>query len=223
MTLMVRASGCGFDRPERTVSRNVNRQDLDSCARARGRGGVPKDVATLLTSDMLCVLEDHLTAKIIFVPASLGSCQAPLISFTNQQVANITRVFEASCITSKSPPGFSRTRIGRDALRRAPGRSHTNTINCSSRSPLLRHCRLFFFSPLRFQVLVLRDGRLAGIVTPKDLLMRVVAKGSNPDTTTVSSVMTPNPDAVPPSMTVIEALREVGVYAGGADMDAGKF
>lgn len=59
------------------------------------------------------------------------------------------------------------------------------------------------------QVLVLRNGRLAGIVTPKDLLMRVVAKGLDPDATPVSAVMTPNPDAVPPAMTVIEALREV--------------
>lgn len=59
------------------------------------------------------------------------------------------------------------------------------------------------------QVLVLRGERLAGIVTPKDLLMRVVAKGLDPDETPVSSVMTPNPDAVPPTMTAIEALKEV--------------
>lgn len=59
-------------------------------------------------------------------------------------------------------------------------------------------------------MLVLRDGLLAGIVTPKDLLMRVVAKGLDPEATTVSDIMTPNPDAVPPEMTVIEALREVG-------------
>lgn len=60
------------------------------------------------------------------------------------------------------------------------------------------------------QVLALDDGHLAGIVTPKDLLNRVVAKGLNPDTTRVSSIMTPNPDTVPPDMTVIDALREVG-------------
>lgn len=56
---------------------------------------------------------------------------------------------------------------------------------------------------------MLRDGRLAGIVTPKDLLMRVVAKGLDPDDTLVSAVMTPSPDTVPPSMTAIEALKEV--------------
>ncbi len=59
-------------------------------------------------------------------------------------------------------------------------------------------------------MLVLAGGRLAGIVTPKDLLMRVVAKGLNPDRTPVTAIMTPNPDTVPPEMTAVEALGEVG-------------
>lgn len=70
-----------------------------------------------------------------------------------------------------------------------------------------------FLPALSFQILVLRDNRLVGIVSPKDLLMRVVAKGLDPDDTLISSVMTPNPDAVPPTMTVIEALREVRTNA----------
>lgn len=60
-------------------------------------------------------------------------------------------------------------------------------------------------------MLVLTDGRLAGIVTPKDVLMRVVAKGLNPDRTRVSAIMTPNPDTVPPDMTAVEALGEASV------------
>ena len=55
---------------------------------------------------------------------------------------------------------------------------------------------------------MLTDGKLAGIVTPKDVLMRVVAKGLNPDRTQVSAIMTPNPDTVPPEMTAVEALGE---------------
>ncbi|CAM9746617.1 unnamed protein product, partial [Hapterophycus canaliculatus] len=47
---------------------------------------------------------------------------------------------------------------------------------------------------------------MAGIVTPKDLLMRVLAKDRNPDETRVSDIMTPNPDTVPPEMTAVEAL-----------------
>ena len=61
-------------------------------------------------------------------------------------------------------------------------------------------------------MLVLDEGHLAGIVTPKDLLMRVVAKGLDADATAVSNIMTPNPDTVVPEMTVVEALREVGEW-----------
>jgi len=61
------------------------------------------------------------------------------------------------------------------------------------------------------QVLVLEEGRLVGIATPKDLLMRVVAKGLSADDTPVSAVMTPNPDTVPSTMTVMGALKEVSV------------
>lgn len=65
------------------------------------------------------------------------------------------------------------------------------------------------------QVLVLNNGTLAGIITPKDVLNRVVSKGLNPDTTPVADVMTPNPDTVPPDTTVLDALREVRRRAGG--------
>lgn len=58
-------------------------------------------------------------------------------------------------------------------------------------------------------MVALDNGRLAGIITPKDLLNRVVAKGLNPDTSRVSAIMTPNPDTVPAEMTVLDALREV--------------
>ncbi|CAN0160389.1 unnamed protein product, partial [Ectocarpus sp. 6 AP-2014] len=61
----------------------------------------------------------------------------------------------------------------------------------------------------RKAVLVLDQGRLSGILTPKDVLMRVVAKELDPDRTPVSSIMTPNPDTVPPEMTAVEALGEM--------------
>ena len=54
------------------------------------------------------------------------------------------------------------------------------------------------------------DGGLVGIFTEKDLLNRVLAKGLDPDHTMVADVMTPNPDTVSSTMTVIEALQEVG-------------
>lgn len=59
------------------------------------------------------------------------------------------------------------------------------------------------------QVLVVHDGALAGIFTEKDLLNRVLAKGLNPDHYAVSEMMTPNPDTVQSSMTILGALQEV--------------
>eukprot|EP01038_Epipyxis_sp_PR26KG_P006721 gene6721-9214_t len=53
------------------------------------------------------------------------------------------------------------------------------------------------------------NGKLLGILTPRDLLNRVVAKGLSPDDTMVSTVMTPNPDCVSPDLTLLDALKEM--------------
>ncbi|CAM5998929.1 unnamed protein product [Sphagnum balticum] len=58
-------------------------------------------------------------------------------------------------------------------------------------------------------VLVMDDGELVGILTPKDILSRVVAQRKSPDLTAVSSVMTPNPECVSADMTLIDALKEM--------------
>ena len=44
---------------------------------------------------------------------------------------------------------------------------------------------------------VLRNGDLAGIISERDIMNRVVAVGRTPGTTAVSEVMTANPRAVP--------------------------
>lgn len=49
-------------------------------------------------------------------------------------------------------------------------------------------------------------GSLVGIFTERDLLKRVVAAGKNPAKTKVSQVMTKNPVAVDPSISVPEGL-----------------
>jgi len=53
------------------------------------------------------------------------------------------------------------------------------------------------------------EGDVAGILTPRDVLNRVIAKSKSPDLTAVSSVMTPNPDCVSPDLTLLDALREM--------------
>eukprot|EP00965_Chrysotila_dentata_P011920 392058-Pleurochrysis_carterae.AAC.1 len=59
--------------------------------------------------------------------------------------------------------------------------------------------------------LLVGDGRdpCVGIVTAKDVLFRVVAQGLPAHTTLVSAVMTPQPDTMPPSATVLDALRQL--------------
>lgn len=60
---------------------------------------------------------------------------------------------------------------------------------------------------------VLRDGALAGILSERDIMNRVVAVGRTPGTTAVSEVMTANPRAVPADESIEECLfimREFG-------------
>jgi CBS domain-containing protein len=60
---------------------------------------------------------------------------------------------------------------------------------------------------------VVRNGELAGIISERDIMNRVVAVGRTPGTTVVSEVMTANPRAVAIDETVEECLfimREFG-------------
>ena len=60
---------------------------------------------------------------------------------------------------------------------------------------------------------VMRDGALAGILSERDIMNRVVAVGRTPGTTAVSEVMTANPRAVPADESIEECLfimREFG-------------
>jgi CBS domain-containing protein len=56
-------------------------------------------------------------------------------------------------------------------------------------------------------VLVIDGGnRLLGILTERDLMRRVMAKGLDPARTPVSAVMTPEPRCVPPETKVADAV-----------------
>jgi CBS domain-containing protein len=60
---------------------------------------------------------------------------------------------------------------------------------------------------------VLRNGELAGILSERDIMNRVVAVGRTPGTTAVSEVMTANPRAVAADESIEECLfvmRELG-------------
>jgi signal-transduction protein with cAMP-binding, CBS, and nucleotidyltransferase domain len=61
----------------------------------------------------------------------------------------------------------------------------------------------------RKAVLVVDDGELVGLLTPKDVLFKIVAKGKSPDLTSVATVMSGDPTCVSPDTTLVEALREM--------------
>jgi CBS domain-containing protein len=55
--------------------------------------------------------------------------------------------------------------------------------------------------------LIVDGGRLVGIFTERDLLVRVVSEGRDPGQTQVSAVMTDTPEALPEQATMAQALR----------------
>jgi CBS domain-containing protein len=58
-------------------------------------------------------------------------------------------------------------------------------------------------------VLVGQDGKLQGIFTERDLLMRVVARVRDPDSTALGEVMTADPDTVGPNDLASLALERM--------------
>lgn len=55
-------------------------------------------------------------------------------------------------------------------------------------------------------VLIIDVNTLVGIVTERDLMVRVLAKAADPATTTVAEIMTRNPDCVTPDTKVADAV-----------------
>ncbi len=55
-------------------------------------------------------------------------------------------------------------------------------------------------------ILVLEDGKLAGIFTERDALFRVIASGRDPGTTTLATVMTRNPRCIHPDKPFANAI-----------------
>lgn len=58
-------------------------------------------------------------------------------------------------------------------------------------------------------VCIVEAGRIAGIFTSKDVVLRVIAAGLEANRCSVVRVMTPHPDTAPPAMTVHDALKKM--------------
>ena len=72
------------------------------------------------------------------------------------------------------------------------------TVAAASR--LMKHKRIG-------ALLVVEQGRLAGIFTERDALFRVIAEGRAPEMTTLAEVMTPNPRTIAPDRPFGHALH----------------
>ncbi|EKV26902.1 putative signal-transduction protein [Caenispirillum salinarum AK4] len=60
-------------------------------------------------------------------------------------------------------------------------------------------------------VMIVRDERLIGIMTERDIAARAVARGVDPQTTRVEEIMTADPDTLEaddPAMTALKMMRE---------------
>jgi CBS domain-containing protein len=61
-------------------------------------------------------------------------------------------------------------------------------------------------------VLVVEGGILMGIVTERDITVRVVANGLDPETTSLARIMTPDPRTLAPDDSISEALELMRVH-----------
>jgi len=58
-------------------------------------------------------------------------------------------------------------------------------------------------------VLIVDNNKLVGIFTTKDIVLRVIGTGLDPDVTSIVRVMTPHPTSVGPDCTVLDALKKM--------------
>src|SRR5690606_15123208 len=56
-------------------------------------------------------------------------------------------------------------------------------------------------------LLVMSADHLVGIITERDMTVRVIAAGLNPDSTEISDIMTSDPDTLSPNDTAAEAIH----------------
>jgi CBS domain-containing protein len=56
-------------------------------------------------------------------------------------------------------------------------------------------------------VVVLEDGQVTGIVTDRDIAVRAIAEGRDPESTSVGDVCTTSVETIDPSASVDDALR----------------
>lgn len=84
---------------------------------------------------------------------------------------------------------------------------HQNPLILPPTTSVQQACKVMRERNLGAVLVTEGDRRLVGIFTGRDAVGRVLAEGRNVSATTLSEVMTRNPDTIPPGKTAIEALR----------------
>lgn len=100
-----------------------------------------------------------------------------------------------------------------------------NPATCSTESPVVEAARLMEREGVG-SIPVTQDGHLEGIVTDRDIALRVVASGKDPRQTKISDVMTRDPECVKADEPVDRALevmesrqvRRIPVIDGGGKL-----
>ena len=97
-------------------------------------------------------------------------------------------------------------------LRIIPDIIHNQTISgLSAERPVIEGARLMAEKNVAAIVVISDDGKLSGIVTERDLTQRVLAKGLDPDKTTIGDIMTKAPDTLSPEDSALDALELMSV------------
>ncbi|KAI9470260.1 hypothetical protein BX667DRAFT_501813 [Coemansia mojavensis] len=86
----------------------------------------------------------------------------------------------------------------------------TDPVVVGPKTPVVEIARQMRAARVTASLVVDEDaGGIAGIFTSKDIVLRVIAAGLNPNTCSVVRVMTPHPDTVVPSTSLIDALKRM--------------
>ncbi|KAJ2558194.1 hypothetical protein EV175_000907 [Coemansia sp. RSA 1933] len=86
----------------------------------------------------------------------------------------------------------------------------TDPVMVGPKTPVMEIARQMRAARVTSSLVVDEDsGSIAGIFTSKDVVLRVIAAGLDPRTCSVVRVMTPHPDTVVPSTSLIDALKRM--------------
>ena len=74
-------------------------------------------------------------------------------------------------------------------------------------SSILEAAKVMAEKNIAAMIIVDENLKIAGIVTERDMTQRVIARGVNPETTAVGTIMTANPDTLSPDDSAADALE----------------